>query len=193
MLCTPFLFRGIQEPLESLELGHCNLLPVDLYYLSESPHISSLKKLDLRSHNLSEHLLPPFLQLLAAISSSLRYLDISMCQLSDHTLSVLLPTLCHCSHLRCLVLAMNPLSTQALRSLSQNCAHLQELHLVVYSCPRDCYVFHPFSVLYINMAKLRGFLAELNEILVRAERTDIVWARNMSVLHNPVYVNLWRW
>ncbi|XP_040208397.1 leucine-rich repeat-containing protein 14-like [Rana temporaria] len=190
--CLQQLLGGIQEPLESLELGYCNLLPVDLYYLSESHHISSLKKLDLRRHNLSEHLLPAFLQLLAAISSSLRYLDISMCQLSDHNLSVLVPTLCYCSHLRCLVLAMNPLSTRALRSLSQNCAHLQELQLVVYSCPRDCYICGPFSVHYIDKEKLRGFVAELNEILVRAERTDIVWARNMSVLHNPVYLNLWR-
>ncbi|XP_077349834.1 leucine-rich repeat-containing protein 14-like [Lithobates pipiens] len=190
--CLQQLLGGIQEPLENLELGQCELLPVDLYYLSESPHISTLKKLDLKDHNLSKHLLPPFLQLLVAISSSLRFLDISMCQISDHTLTVLVPALSRCSHLGCLALAMNPLSTQGLRSLSQNCVHLQELQLVVYSCPQDCYFVGPQSVFYINMEKLRGFLAELNEILVRAERTDIVWARNMSVLQNPVYMNLWR-
>lgn len=182
MLCTPFLFRGIQEPLENLELGHCVLLPEDLYYLSESPHISMLKKLNLKDHNLSEHLLPPFLQLLVAISSSLRFLDISMCQISDHTLSVLVPALSRCSHLRCLVIAINPLSTQELRSLSQNCVHLQELQLVVNSWPHGCYFGGPLS----------DFLAELKEILVRAERTDIVWTSNMSVLQNPVYKNLWR-
>ncbi|CAI9532965.1 unnamed protein product [Staurois parvus] len=173
--CLQQLLGGIQEPLESLELGHCDLLPVDLYYLSKSLHISTLKKLDLRGHNLSAHLLLPFLQLLAAISSSLLYLDIRLCWLSDHTLSVLVPALCRCSHLRCLVLSMNPLSFQALKSLFQNCLQLQDLQLVVYSYPQDCYVNGTFF--FIDTEKRNRLLAELQEILAKAGGGQTLYGR----------------
>nr|DBA23915.1 TPA: hypothetical protein GDO54_011628 [Pyxicephalus adspersus] len=173
------LLGSIEEPLECLELAFCFLLPADLYYLSRSPHISNLKKLDLSGNNLSELLLPPFQQLLSTVSSSLLYLDIMECKLSDSALSSVLPTLCCCTRLRYLGLFWNPLSSQGLRTLVQNCVRLRELQLVVYPYPTDCYGDDPdrgtpYSPLLdnaIDQEKLTQFSAELQEMLVWAERT----------------------
>ncbi|XP_018429490.1 PREDICTED: leucine-rich repeat-containing protein 14 [Nanorana parkeri] len=192
------LLGGIQEPLESLELAFCFLLPADLYYLSQSPHAATLKKVDLSGNNLSELLLPPFQQLLAAVSSSLLHLDVMECKLNDSALSALVPALCRCSRLQHLGLCCNPLSSQGLRTLLQNCAWLRELRLVVYPCPVDCYSdvadwvasrgSPPHS--FVGQEKLALFSAELQVMLARAERTDIVWTMDMRVHRNLDYLSL---
>ncbi|XP_075067696.1 leucine-rich repeat-containing protein 14 [Mixophyes fleayi] len=190
------LLGCLNTPLESLELAFCYLLPVDLYYLSQSIHVSSLKKLDFSGNNLSELLLQPFQQLLNVVSSSLLHLDIMECKLTDANLSVFLPALCRCSHLRYLGLFCNPMSSQGLKTLLQNCVHMPELRLVVYPLPLDCCTL-PWSASATSLLdgifdqeKLLRVGAELQELLVRAQRTDIVWTRDMCMHRTLDYLNL---
>ncbi|XP_063777178.1 leucine-rich repeat-containing protein 14 [Pseudophryne corroboree] len=190
------LLGGLQTPLESLELAFCYLLPVDLYYLSQSIHVSTLKKLDFSGNNLSELLLQPFQQLLSTVSASLLHLDIMECKLTDATLSTFLPTLCRCSRLRYLGLFCNPISSQGLKTLLQNCVHMPELQLVVYPFPLDCCTL-PWPVSSASLLdslfdqeKLVRVGAELQELLVRAERTDIVWTTDMCMHRALDYLNL---
>ncbi|CAI9577388.1 unnamed protein product [Staurois parvus] len=188
----------LQEPLESLELAFCFLLPADFYYLSRSLHSSALKKVDLSGTRLSELLLPPFQQLLAAVSSSLLHLDVMECHLTDSALSALAPALCRCSRLRYLGLFSNPLSSGGLRTLLQDFLGLRELRLVVYPYPVDCCGEGlDWSDLYgepadrlIDQEKLARFSAELQERLARAERTDVVWTTDMCHHRNLDYLNL---
>ncbi|KAM4689192.1 leucine-rich repeat-containing protein 14 [Discoglossus pictus] len=176
------LLGGLQKPLESLELAFCYLLPVDLYYLSQSVHISCLKKVDLSGHNLSQGLLQPFQQLLTEISDCLLHLDIMECKLTDTHLSSLLPSLCRCSHLRYLGLFGNPISSQGLRTLLQNCLLLlPELQLVVYPFPVDCYSDNSWPTLdnYFDQEKLEQIGTEVQQMLIIAGRTDVVWTTDV--------------
>ncbi|XP_028919810.1 leucine-rich repeat-containing protein 14 [Ornithorhynchus anatinus] len=138
------LVGGLQSPLESLELAFCYLLPADFSYLSQSPHASALKKLDLSGNDLSRALLDPFRTLLREISPSLLHLEVTECQLADPHLATLLPALCRCARLRYLGLSGNPLSTHALKTLLRRSEALGELRLVVYPFPADCYEDPPW-------------------------------------------------
>nr|XP_005999372.1 PREDICTED: leucine-rich repeat-containing protein 14 [Latimeria chalumnae] len=177
------LYSGLQHvPLESLELAFCYLHPVDLSYLTESHHAGCLKKLDLSGNNLSESLLLPFQQLLRVASVSLLYLDIMECRLMDHHLISLLPALRCCTHLRYLGCFCNPVSTQGLKTLLQNALLLWDLKLLIHPFPIDCYEEElpwPPSTsnlleCFIDREKLSKASAELQEVLMQAERTDLV-------------------
>ncbi|KAM9292289.1 leucine-rich repeat-containing protein 14-like, partial [Gastrophryne carolinensis] len=185
---------GLKTPLESLELAFCCLERSDLYGLSDSVHASSLKKLDLSGNNLSEKLLQPFLQLLSAASPSLLHLDIMECKLNDSVLTKVLPALCRCSRLCYLGLFCNPLSCQGLKTLLQGCLRLRDLRLVVYPYPVDCYDENLNWMLTapswldcaMDQEKLTRFAAELQEMLVSAQRADVKWTTDMS-LHRSLY------
>ncbi|KAM3910020.1 leucine-rich repeat-containing protein 14 isoform 1-T2 [Leptodactylus fuscus] len=186
----------LPAPLESLELAFCSLFPVDLRYLSSSIHVSSLKKLDLSGHNLRDELLQPFLQLLAAASSSLLFLDAMECKLSDASLSVLTPVLGRCRHLRYLGLFDNPVSIGGVRNLLHRLLFLSDLRLVIYPLPSECYqdtAPNSQSVPSINPHRTLQFDAEVQEVLVRANRTDMVWTSNMVTQRPPEYLSLEPW
>ncbi|XP_044149497.1 leucine-rich repeat-containing protein 14 [Bufo gargarizans] len=189
------LLGGLRTPLESVELAFCCLLPADLHYLSRSIHVSSLRKLDLSGNNLSGVLLQPFLQLLDQACSSLLCLDVMDCKLRDSTLSALTPALCRCRCLRYLGLLDNPLSGQGIRSLLHSSLHLADLQLVIYPLPLEC---HPRSadesspdvIGFVDCDKEAQFKAEVQEALVRAQRTDVVWTADMVTRHPPEYLSL---
>ncbi|XP_043922227.1 leucine-rich repeat-containing protein 14 [Protopterus annectens] len=176
------LLSGLQSSLESLELSYCYLLPTDVCYLTQSPHASSLKKLDLSGNNLSEHLFSPFQKLLFEISRSLVHLDIMECRLTDSHIQSLLPGLRQCLHLRYLGFFCNPLSTAGLKVLLQNLVTLLDLKLIIYPLPVDCYEenlpWPPSSTNLlegsINQEKMAVANAALQEILHKAQRTDIL-------------------
>ncbi|KAM8966658.1 leucine-rich repeat-containing protein 14 [Pelodytes ibericus] len=180
------LLGGLQKPLESLELAFCYLLPMDLHYLSQSIHVRSLKKLDLSGNNLSEILLLPFQQLLSEVSGGLLHLDVMECKLTDAHLSMIMPTLCRCLHLRYLGLFSNPLSSQGLKTLLQNTVLLPALQQVIYPIPTDCYTdstSHTTSALFsdycCNQQKVTQLGSELQQMLRCAQRTDLVWTSDM--------------
>ncbi|XP_069813047.1 leucine-rich repeat-containing protein 14 [Dendropsophus ebraccatus] len=186
------LLGGRRTPLESLELAFCSLLPADLHYLSRSVHVSSLKKLDLSGNNLSGVLLQPFLQLVASASSVLLYLDVMECKLSDSALALVTPVLRRCCYLRYLGLFCNPLSAQGLRTLLRSCLHLSDLQLVIYPLPAECYLGSaPYSapdsdIIHNKAAEIE---AEVQEALVQAQRTDMVWTADMVMYRPPEYLS----
>ncbi|XP_053552342.1 leucine-rich repeat-containing protein 14 [Bombina bombina] len=192
------LLGALQKPLESLELAFCYLLPVDVYYLCQSIHVSSLKKLDLSGNNLTQVLLQPFQQLLTKVSQCLLHLDIMECKLTDTELSAIIPALCHCSQLRYLGFFCNPVSSQGLRMLLQSSVLLSELQLVVYPFPVDCYddsMASPnspssYSDSAFDQEKLAQIGAEVQQTLVLFGKTDVVWTTDMYVPRTFDYLNL---
>ncbi|NXK14271.1 LRC14 protein, partial [Herpetotheres cachinnans] len=182
------LLGDLQVPLESLELAFCYLLPGDLAFLSQSLHAPALKKLDLSGHNISENLLQPLQHLLEETSASLLHLDLMECQLTDARLEALLPALCRCSHLRCLGLFGNPLSTPGLKTLLGKTVVLPDLRLVIYPYPVDCYsqeLPRPPSAsgwLFEDVVDEERFAvlsAELCQMLVNSGRANTVWTTSL--------------
>ncbi|KAI1243693.1 hypothetical protein IHE44_0001336 [Lamprotornis superbus] len=175
--------HDLQAPLESLELGSCSLVPVDLTFLSQSFHAPALKRLDLSGHDFSQGLLEPLRLLLEETSASLLHLILMGCYMADSHLKALLPTLLRCSRLRFLALCGNPLSMAALKDLLQKTLELPDLHLVVYPYPRDCYNREPsrfgcnFEVV-VDEVLLVAATAEISQLLANSGRTDLVWSYN---------------
>lgn len=181
----------LQAPLESLELPFCSLLPGDVAFLCQSPHAPALRKLDLSGHDLTENLLGPLGCLLEESSASLCHLDLVECRLTDTRLEVLLPALCCCSHLQCLGLFGNPLSTPGLKTLLRKTLVLPDLRLVVYPYPVDCYNHEPPQPLpgsgwvfedTVDEERLATVNAELCQILASSGRADAVWTTNLCHL-----------
>uniref|UniRef100_A0A4X2K008 Leucine rich repeat containing 14 n=1 Tax=Vombatus ursinus TaxID=29139 RepID=A0A4X2K008_VOMUR len=183
------LLSGLQCPLESLELPVCYLLPVDLSYLSQSPHAPHLKKLDLSGNNLSGDLLPPFQALVGEASASLLCLKVTECQLMDVHLISTLPLLSRCTRLCYLGLYDNPLSSIGLSSIS--------LALVVYPFPVDCYKDLPGVPLsanlledYIDEEKFAQVQGEMHQMLIAAGRADVLWTTDVYGPNMPDYFSL---
>ncbi|XP_067824734.1 leucine-rich repeat-containing protein 14-like isoform X2 [Heptranchias perlo] len=176
------LLSVLQKPLESLELAYCYLLPTDATYLANSHHAPFLRKLDLSGNNLSDVLLGPFCQILQQASNSLVYLDIMECRVMDRQLTSFLPALRHCSQLQYFSCFCNPISSQGLKALLHTAVQLAALKIVVHPIPVDCYEeglpwppsTYDLIDYSINQEKLSRVDAELNEIRLKAVRTDIV-------------------
>uniref|UniRef100_A0A8C5PPF9 Leucine-rich repeat-containing protein 14 n=1 Tax=Leptobrachium leishanense TaxID=445787 RepID=A0A8C5PPF9_9ANUR len=180
------LLGGLQTPLESLELAFCYLLPADLLYLSASVHASTLRKVDLSGNNLSVFLLQPFQRLLGALSSVLLHLDITECKLEDVHLAAITPALCSCSRLRYLSFSCNPISSQRLRTFLLDTVRLAELRLVIHPLPTDCYnprtpddAADELQECGYDQEKVKQLGAELQHMLLHAQRTDMVWSTDL--------------
>ncbi|NXD46237.1 LRC14 protein, partial [Copsychus sechellarum] len=187
---------NLQAPLESLDLGHCSLLPTDLAFLSQSFHPAALKRLDLSGQDISQGLLEPLRLLLEETSASLLYLDLMECCMSDSHLAVLLPTLLRCSRLRVLGLFRNPLSTAALKDLLQKTLKLPDLHLVVYPIPLDCHTREPseFDCYLFDESADEELLSaaevEFSQLLANSRRTNLVWTDDPQGLEALDYFSL---
>nr|XP_033788710.1 leucine-rich repeat-containing protein 14-like [Geotrypetes seraphini] len=192
------LLGGLQKPLESLELAFCYLLPSDLTFLCQSFHASSLKKLDLSGNNLCEPLLQPFQLLLKEASANLLHLDIMECKLMDSHLGALLPMLGRCTRLRYLGVFCNPISTRGLKTLLQSTLPLSELCLVIYPYPVDCYSeslpWPTSSSSFLDSSfdpqKLLRVHAELQQLLVQGQRTNVTWSTDMYQHKTLDYLSL---
>ncbi|XP_010182262.1 PREDICTED: LOW QUALITY PROTEIN: leucine-rich repeat-containing protein 14-like, partial [Mesitornis unicolor] len=192
------LLGELQNPLESLELAFCYLLPCDLAFLSQSLHTPALRKLDLSGHDFSENLFQPLRNLLEEISASLLHLDLMEGRLSDAHLQALLPVLGRCSRLRYLGLFGNPFSTPGLKNLVEKTAPLPDLRLVVYPYPVDCYTreLHPSPAVFgqvlqdiVDPERFAALSAELDQMLVSSGRAHVTWTTN-PYQHNSDYFAL---
>ncbi|KAI1243692.1 hypothetical protein IHE44_0001335 [Lamprotornis superbus] len=182
-------------PLESLEFHYCSLIPADLDFLSQSFHAPALKKLHLSSLDVSRGLLEPLRLLLEKTSASLLYLGLMECRMNDSHLDALLPTLRRCSRLRYLGLYGNSLSTAVLRDLLQKTLELQNLRLVVYPVPRDCYTQEVSEItghFEEDEELLRAVTAEFSQILANSGRTNLVWTYDPDDHEAPDYFSLFR-
>ncbi|XP_053099761.1 leucine-rich repeat-containing protein 14 [Hemicordylus capensis] len=192
------LLGDMQSPLESLELAFCYLLPNDLAYLSQSLHTPALKKLDLSGNNLSDCLLQPFQGLLTEASSTLLHLDIMECRLMDTHLSSLLPALCRCERLRYFGVFGNPISAKGLKNLLHRTVDLLDLQLVIYPYPVDCYgedlPWPPTSSNLLNGSvdeeKFSRVSNELQQMLLSANRADVIWTTNLCRHNSLDYFSL---
>ncbi|XP_051827216.1 leucine-rich repeat-containing protein 14-like [Antechinus flavipes] len=187
------LLSALQDPLESLEVAFCYLLPTDLRYLAQSPHGPHLKKLDLSGNNLSGALLGPFQSVLKAVCVSLTLLNVTECELMDTHLLSTLPSLCRCVHLRYLGLYGNPLSTSGLKTLLVRSEVLSELQLVVYPFPVDCYEILPWpppAAILLDEEKFAHVQAELRQMLLSADRTNVLWTTDVYGPNMPDYFSL---
>ncbi|XP_037353197.1 melanoma antigen preferentially expressed in tumors isoform X3 [Talpa occidentalis] len=178
----------LQSPLQTLEIRSCTLLDTDITYLSQSPHATCLKKLDLSGNNLS-HVVPgPLETLLQEVSGTLQHLDLNHCRLKDGHLSAILPALCRCSHLSSLGLSDNPVSRAGLMTLLEHTTGLMELKRVLYPIPVECCVYlQGLSWGPVNKGKLCQVQAELQKVLQAVQRADMQWS---PPLPSPLPVRL---
>ncbi|XP_008270405.3 melanoma antigen preferentially expressed in tumors isoform X2 [Oryctolagus cuniculus] len=179
----------LQAPLLALEIRSCTLLDTDVTYLSQSPHATCLKRLDLSGNNLSYMVPGPLETLLGQVSGTLQHLDLNHCRLKDAHLSAILPALCRCSRLSSLGLSDNPVSRAGLLSLLERTATgLTELKRVLYPIPVECCVYlHGLSWGPVNKDKLCQVQAEMQTLLQAVQRADMLWS---PPLPSPLPVRL---
>lgn len=116
----------------------------------------------------------PFQTLLENVSGTLKHLQVNNCQITDSTLSAILPALSHCSHLRVLSFAHNPITMPMLMSLLQQLTSLMELKHVIYPVPVHCYEQED-SHSRLDRQKLARVQAQLMMMLQMVQRDDMNW------------------
>lgn len=99
-------------------------------------------------------------------------LEINHCLITDSTITSLIPALSHCSHLRVLSFASNPITMSMLVRILQNLIPLMELKYVVYPIPVHCYERWYFWG-SLDRQKLADVHAQLKMMLQAAQRTDM--------------------
>lgn len=158
--------------MDFLSLPFCELSYRDFGFLSQCPQATQLKLLNLSNNPISWEDCEPFQTLMENVSGTLEYLEINHCLLTDSTITSLIPVLSHCSHLRVLSFASNPITMSMLVRILQNLIPLMELKYVVYPIPVHCYERWYFRG-SLDRQKLAGVHAQLEMMLQAAQRTDM--------------------
>ncbi|XP_069047254.1 leucine-rich repeat-containing protein 14 [Lepisosteus oculatus] len=192
------LLSSLSQPLEVLELPYFSLTPADLSYLSCSPHVSSLQRLDLSENRLGEEALPSLCRLLHQASGSLLHLSLCGCGLTDGQLEMLRPCLTRCQALRTLGLALNPLSQAGVFSLVRVATAISSLQLLLYPQPLESYqpglphTPSSYQLMEWPLEEEDGVLgatqAELERCLQERGRTDLLVTSDLltySSIDNP--------
>ncbi|KAK7881756.1 hypothetical protein WMY93_030165 [Mugilogobius chulae] len=189
------LLSSLPQPLESLELPYLSLSPADLAYLSCSHHASTLQQLDLSENRLDETTLPSVRRLLSHASSSLQHLSLSGCGLSDHLLSLLLPSLGCCIALKSLALALNPLSMSGLMDLVKTAVRMHSLRQLLYPNPLEDYQPGlpdlPSSAQLLDWplddtTEINTTSTRLNRVLMENGRSDLLLTCDLLNYHNDL-------
>ncbi|XP_023985256.1 melanoma antigen preferentially expressed in tumors-like [Physeter macrocephalus] len=115
-----------------------------------------------------------FQTLLEKVSSTLQHLEVNNCTITDSTLSAVLPALSHCTNLRVLTFAFNPITMPVFKSLLQHLTPLMKLKYVTYPVPVHCYEEWNFPDT-LDRQKLAEVQAQLEEMLHGAQRDDMNW------------------
>ncbi|XP_059942413.1 melanoma antigen preferentially expressed in tumors-like [Mesoplodon densirostris] len=168
------LLRVVPRQLDTLYLPYCSLSNRDITVLSESSQATYLKELSLSNNKIFSEVYEPFQALLEKVSSILQHLEINNCMI-DSTLSAILPALSHCTHIRVLSFAFNPIMMPVFKSLLQHLTSLMKLKYVIYPAPLHCYEegnFHDS----LDRQKLAEVQAQLEAMLHGAQRDDMNWA-----------------
>uniref|UniRef100_A0A8C9CR67 Leucine-rich repeat-containing protein 14 n=1 Tax=Phocoena sinus TaxID=42100 RepID=A0A8C9CR67_PHOSS len=168
------LLRVVLPQLDSLYLPHSHLSNRDVTVLSQSSQATHLRELSLSNNHIFSEVYEPFQTLLEKVSSTLQHLEINNCMITDSTLSAVLRSLSHCTHLHVLSFAFNPITMPVLKSLLQHLTSLMKLKYVIYPVPVHCYeewIFHD----RLDRQKLAEVQAQLETMLHGAQRTDMKW------------------
>ncbi|XP_038173382.1 melanoma antigen preferentially expressed in tumors-like [Arvicola amphibius] len=166
------LLRVLPPGLDFLNLPFCELSYKDFRFLSQCPQATQLKLLNLSNNPISWEDCEPFQTLMENVSGTLQYLEINHCLITDSTITSLIPALSHCSHLRVLSFASNPITMSMLVRILQNLIPLMELKYVVYPIPVHCYERWYFRG-SLDRQKLADVHAQLKMMLQAAQRTDM--------------------
>uniref|UniRef100_A0A8C3W6B3 Leucine-rich repeat-containing protein 14 n=1 Tax=Catagonus wagneri TaxID=51154 RepID=A0A8C3W6B3_9CETA len=167
------LLRVLPGQLDTLYLPFCGLSIRDFTVLSQSSQATYLRVLNLSNNKIPE-VSEPFQTLLEKVSGTLEHLEINNCMITDSLLSAVLPALSHCSHLRVLSFAFNPITMPVLQSLLQHLTALMNLKHVIYPVPVHCYEEWNFQD-SLDRQKLAEVQAQLKEMLQVVHRDDMNW------------------
>lgn len=166
------LYSVLPPGLEFLNLPFCSLSYRDFRFLAQSPQASRLKLLNLSNNSMYWDDLEPFQTLLVNLSGTLRHLEINNCLISDSAISAILPALTHCTHLRVLGFASNPITMPVLMNVMHSLVHLKNLKYVFYPIPVHCYEQRHFLG-SLNRQRLTIVQLQLKAMLQDAERNDM--------------------
>ncbi|KAI5239748.1 Leucine-Rich Repeat-Containing Protein 14 [Manis pentadactyla] len=173
------LLRVLPPQLKTLNLPFCSLSSIDVTILSQSSQATHLRQLNLSHNQIFSEAYEPFQTLLERASGTLQHLEINNCLLSDSTLSALLPALSHCSCLRVLSFAFNPITMPVLTRLLRHLTSLRELKHVIYPIPVHCY--RQWDVRdSLDRRQLAEVQAQLKAMLQAVERDDMLWTTHSA-------------
>lgn len=167
-------YRVLPRNLNYLDLPFCELSYRDFRFLSQCPQVAHLKRLNLSNNPISWEDCEPLQTLMENVSGTLQYLEINHCLITDSTIFSLIQALSHCSHLRVLSFASNPITMSMLIRILQNLLPLMELKYVIYPIPVHCYERWYFQGI-LDRQKLAGVQAQLKAMLQAAQRSDMNW------------------
>ncbi|XP_036029804.1 melanoma antigen preferentially expressed in tumors-like [Onychomys torridus] len=168
------VLRVLPPGLHFLYLSFCDLSYRDFRFMAQSSQVSRLKLLNLSNNPMYWDDFEPFQTLLVNLSGTLRHLEINHCLINDTAISVLIPALIRCTHLRVLCFAFNPITMPMLVTMVNNLTPLKKLKYVIYPIPVHCYAVWPFQG-SIDRRKLALVQLQLKVMLELAERADMTW------------------
>ena len=167
-------YRVLPRDLDYLNLPFCELSYRDFRFLSQCPQAAHLKLLNLSNNPISWEDCEPLQTLMENVSGTLQHLEINHCLITDSTIFSLIPAISHCSHLRVLSFASNPISMSMLMRILQNLLPLMKLKYVIYPIPVHCYDQWYFQGT-LDRQKLAEVQAQLKVMLQAAQRSDMNW------------------
>ncbi|CAO2623035.1 Leucine-rich repeat-containing protein 14 [Lemmus lemmus] len=168
------LLRVLPPCLKFFCLFSCDLAYRDISFLSQCPQVSHLKMLNLSYNPMYWDDFEPFQTLLLNLSGTLKHLEISHCLINDSAISVLIPALIRCTHLRVLGFASNPITMPTLVNIVHSLTPLMNLKYVIYPVPIHCYDHWHFQGT-LDRQKLAIVQLHLRTMLQLAERYDMKW------------------
>ncbi|XP_036032135.1 leucine-rich repeat-containing protein 14-like [Onychomys torridus] len=168
------VLRVLPPGLHFLYLSFCDLSYRDFRFMAQSSQVSRLKLLNLSNNSMYWDDFEPFQTLLGNLSGTLRHLEINHCLINDTAISVLIPALIRCTHLRVLCFASNPITMPMLVTIMNNLTPLKKLKYVIYPVPVHCYEVWPIQG-SIDQRKLALVQLQLKVMLEFAERADMTW------------------
>ena len=116
----------------------------------------------------------PFQTFLLNLSGTLRHLEINHCLINDSAIAVLIPALMHCTELRILDFASNPITMTMLVNIMHSLTPLMKLKYVIYPIPLHCYERWHFQG-RLDQQRLAVVQLQLKAMLQVAGRHDMKW------------------
>ncbi|KAI5212045.1 Melanoma Antigen [Manis pentadactyla] len=151
------LLRVLPPQLKTLNLSFCGLSIEDVTILSQSSQATHLRQLNLSHNQIFSEAHEPFQTLLERASA-----------------------LSHCSCLRVLSFAFNPIRMTMLMSVLQHVTSLMELKHVIYPVPLHCY--RQWDVYgFFDRQQLAEVQAQLKTMLQVVQRHDMHWTLHTAL------------
>ncbi|KAM7338587.1 hypothetical protein ACRRTK_002071 [Alexandromys fortis] len=168
------VLRVLPPNLDFLYLSFCDISYRDIRFLAQGPQVSHLKMLNLSNNAMNWDDFEPFQTLLLHLSGTLKHLEISHCLINDSAISVLIPALVRCTHLRILGFAANPITMPMLVNIMHSLTPLMKLKYVIYPIPMHCYERWHFQG-QLDQRKFALVQLQLKAMLQVAGRRDMKW------------------